>query len=131
MKDFEATALNSKVTCKQMMFLWRFQNIEIGQNKVLILRFRFTQGGANAPIAPLRDLDPVATDVQVPPVEPRGRRRSADADVGVDPLFGVQFWRTLRGEAADPQSALGSEEIVAPASPRRLHHDTTPAPTEL
>jgi hypothetical protein len=25
-----------------MMCLWRFQNIEIGQNKVLVLRFRFT-----------------------------------------------------------------------------------------
>jgi hypothetical protein len=30
-------------------------------------------------------------EVQVPPGEPRGRRRLADADMDVDPLFGVQF----------------------------------------
>jgi hypothetical protein len=30
-------------------------------------------------------------EVQVPLGEPRGRRRSADTDVDVDPLFGVQF----------------------------------------
>jgi hypothetical protein len=39
----------------------------------------------------LRDLDLVMAEVQVPPRELRGRRRSADTDVGVDPLFGVQF----------------------------------------
>jgi hypothetical protein len=47
-------------------------------------------------------------EVQVPPGEPRGRRRSADAGVGVVPLFGVQFGRTLRGGTANPQSLLGS-----------------------
>jgi hypothetical protein len=46
-----------------------------------------------------RVVDPVMAEVQVPPGEPRRRRRSADADVGVDPLFG--------GGAANPQSALG------------------------
>jgi hypothetical protein len=38
----------------------------------------------------LWDLDPVLAEVQVPPEEPRGRRRSAHADVDIDPLFGVQ-----------------------------------------
>jgi hypothetical protein len=33
----------------------------------------------------------VMAEVQVPPGEPQGRRRSADADVDVDPLFGIQF----------------------------------------
>jgi hypothetical protein len=56
----------------------------------------------------LRDLDPVMAEIQVPSAEPRGRRRSADAGVGVDPLFGVHLWRSLRGGAANPQSALGS-----------------------
>jgi hypothetical protein len=39
----------------------------------------------------LRDFDLVMAEVQVPPGELRGRRRSADTDVCVDPLFGVQF----------------------------------------
>jgi hypothetical protein len=37
------------------------------------------------------NLDSVMAEVQVPPGEPRRRRRSADAGMGVDPLFGVQF----------------------------------------
>jgi hypothetical protein len=73
----------------------------------------------------LRDLVPVMAEVQVPPGEPRRRRRSANADVGVDPLFGVQFWWTLRGGAANPQN---SWRIVAPASSRRLHTTTQHLP---
>jgi hypothetical protein len=34
---------------------------------------------------------PVMAEVQVSPGEPRGRGRSADADLGADPLFGIQF----------------------------------------
>ncbi|KAH0816581.1 hypothetical protein GEV33_006210 [Tenebrio molitor] len=37
---------------------------------------------------------------------------------------------TLRGGAANPQSALGSG-IPEESSLQRLHHDTTPAPTAL
>jgi hypothetical protein len=47
-------------------------------------------------------------EVQVSPGEPRGRGRSADADLSADPLFGIQFWLNLRGGAANPQSALES-----------------------
>jgi hypothetical protein len=39
----------------------------------------------------LWDLDPVLAEVQVPPGESRGRRQSADADVDIDPLLGVQL----------------------------------------
>jgi hypothetical protein len=57
----------------------------------------------------LWDLDPVLAEVQVPPEEPRGRRRSAHADVDIDPLFGVQVLYTLRGGPLIRSARLGLE----------------------
>jgi hypothetical protein len=58
-------------------------------------------------------------EVQVPPRELRGRRRSADTDVDVEPLFDVQFRSIFRGGVANPQSALGfgtpEESTLQPA----------------
>jgi hypothetical protein len=65
-------------------------------------------------------------EVQVPPGELRERRRSADTDVCVDSLFSVQFYRILRGGAANPQSGLGSGIPEESSLQRALIHSTTP-----